>query len=276
MKKYLIISAVLSLAFVSCNKEVKTADAEPQEIVFDLGGEFASVVETKTTAINNVSGLGTVYCLCYDGSSTVWNIALSKSGDTYYTGRYWPNSNSPGYRFYAANVEMPGVDRVNVPNFDTDILCEYLGSPTVRSNNTLYLDHIFSRIGSLTLNTPSGYELIGSWSASVSYGCPASGCYYTISSGSFTTTTTTSTAIYSSNDIWTLPGSATITVSYRLRKGAWDSDTIVKSSTVTLAQGCVNNISGTLPGPDTPPTDITFSVNVAAWGTNNIGSISFN
>lgn len=275
MKKVLFVLGLAVLfGAASCNKDVVYNESgEPKEIAFEVKGDFNPVVETKTTAINDVSGLGTVYCLCYNGSLTVWNVALSKSGNTYYSGHYWPNSNSPGYLFYAANTSLAGPDYFYVSDTSTDIVCEYLGSPSVGSNNTLYLDHIFARIGSFSPSAPSGYSLV-SWNATISYSVPTSGCYYTISDASFHSGTSTSSSLSSSNDIWSCPGSASVTVNYVLSKDYWTSGTITNTGSVTLQQGKVNNISGTLPGPVPPPTEIAFSVSVTAWSSSSV-SLNF-
>ena len=71
----------------------------------------------------------------------------------------------------------------------------------------------------------------------------------------------------SSNDIWLVPGTYTISVSYTLTKGEYVVP-FTKTGNVTLVAGKTNNISTTAVGGSA--SEIVFSVSLTPWSNNAI------
>ena len=74
--------------------------------------------------------------------------------------------------------------------------------------------------------------------------------------------------------MYLIPGTYTIKVTYTLSKGEWSS-TATKSADVTLVQGKINNITGTVNNLG-GASEIVLSLSISDWTTNNISGISFN
>jgi len=77
---------------------------------------------------------------------------------------------------------------------------------------------------------------------------------------------TSETAITSTSDMYLIPGTYTIKVSYTLTKGDY-SQSFTKTGTVSLTMGKVNNISCTAIGGGA--SEIVLSVSLTAWGSEN-------
>ena len=244
---------------------------------FAAGGLDVSV-ETRATPVTELATFNVLASTGSAGSeSQAWApVAVTKSGSTYLTGKYWPAAD-PSYHFYASNAALTFAAAGSTVTADgsTDVVCAYLPSPAYGEPNALTFDHIYARVGSFSVATQSGYE-ISAVSATLKNG--VSGGTYNLRTGawsglsaasdracaSFTGGTSSQS---SSNDIWLVPGTYTISVSYTLTKGEYVVP-FTKTGSVTLVAGKTNNISTTAVGGSA--SEIVFSVSLASWSLNSV------
>ncbi len=272
MKKFsvFIIAAVAALSFASCQKNDRIPnDSEGQEIVLNVGDSFE--VDTKATAVTAVPS--TLYWGASTGTSTEsvkWATAsASVSSSKINTGKY-QTATATAYNYYVANQTFTVAGDMTVANNNTDIVAGRTASSS-STTPSVTLNHIFARTGSLTCNTQSGYTISGvSWKI---YGSPSdvqgTAGTYNMKSQSWTaasTKLTSETAITSTSDMYLIPGTYTIKVSYTLTKGDY-SQSFTKTGTVSLTMGKVNNISCTAIGGGA--SEIVLSVSLTAWGSEN-------
>ena len=273
-----------TLASVACNKPAEIQSGQetssPQEIVIGVGDGFSADVDTKATAITSVPS--TLYWGATTGSGTEtskWAAAsASVSSNKINTGHY-QTASATSYNYYVANqtFSVGASTTMTVANNNTDIVAGRTGgNPTVSPSVTL--GHIFARTGTLTANAPSGYTISNvSWKIVGNSNVNGTAGTYNLTSGAWTeasTKLTSETSITSSSDMYLIPGTYTIKVTYTLSKGEWTS-TATKSANVILVQGKINNITGTVSDLG-GASEITISLSVSEWTTNNIAGISFN
>lgn len=275
MKKFsvFIIAATVAFSFVSCQKNDRIPnDSEGQEIILNVGDSFE--VDTKATAITAVPS--TLYWGASTGTSTEsvkWATAsASVSSSKINTGKY-QTAPATAYNYYVANQTFTVAGDMTVANNNTDIVAGRTASSS-STTPSVTLNHIFARTGSLTCNAQSGYTISGvSWkiygSSSDIQGTAGT---YNMKSQSWTAastklTSTSETAITSTSDMYLIPGTYTIKVSYTLSKGDNYTKSFTKTGTVTLTMGKVNNISCTAIGGDAQ--EIVLSVSLTAWGSEN-------
>lgn len=295
MKKFVFLSAlsVLSLAAVSCNEASVETPEVSEQIAFRAGGLFDATVSTKATEVTT-SNLSTFNVNCVTGTlgsaeTTVFNQAFTKSDNVFKAGYFWPTTD-PSYKFYASNVELtPSASGPSVSAASsTDVVVAVLASPTFKAVNTLAFSHVFARITTVTINPPADGAKIDKLSLKVT---PKTGGTYslfsgngktdgtgwsTTSNGSETvlceTATQTANAVTKTNDLYLVPGTYTLTVSYTLSKPGYSED-FTKTATVSIVGGKKNTLNATLPNSNA--TEIEFSVEVASWEDNPINNITF-
>ncbi len=289
-KRFLLLGALIAAAAMtlcSCNKEPRTAassEAVPvpgSEICFE-SSELDMTV-TRTTAITAVSGLTSVNVHCFTGTAgsaetSKWTVTgKSAASGTLSTGKYWPASD-PSYRFYASNATITPAAAgatITAANCDTDWVVAKCLTPTFGTSNALAFDHILARVSTITINTQSGYELS---SVSATLKSANHSGTYKLSNGAWSSLGSASdnaagafsgntSAQSSSNDIWVVPGTYTLQVSYTLTKGDW-TGSFTKSGSVTLVGGKQNSITATAIGGSA--NEISFSVSINAWGTTTL------
>ena len=262
MKKFTICftAVAAALSICACDKGyVKTAE-EGEEIVFSIENDIDLTVNTRASAVTSLS---TVYWEASCEGVVKHSVAsYSVSGGVISTGKYWPLNGR--YDYKVSNVAFfTGTGAIAASN-DIDVLVGTAGGVTDNSC-TVTLNHIFARTASLTLNTQTGYELSDvSWkirSKGVETGTAG---IYTIGSGwsSAASTPLAEQEITGSSDLYLIPGTYTITVSYTLSKGDY-SEAIVRSADVSLSEGCKNSITATAVGGNAK--ELTFSVSVEPW-----------
>lgn len=292
---YFFVAVAFVFVLVSCNKDMPGKDAleEQVPVEFTLDGEITATVDTRATEVST-STLSSMNVTATTGStsetqvSNFGNVSFTKSNNVWRGGKYWPASN-PSYHFYAANMSMTHTTNgqtVSPTNANTDVVVGYLASPTYKQSNALTMNHIFAQIGTTTITAPSGFTVTD---LKVSVAPKTSGTY-NLKSGTWTSRGNAGSAQYlvgtsnsgasistaggSTNggdkDLWLVPDTYTLTVSYKLVAGGVSSDTINKTASVVIAQGKNNNISATLPA-DGAPTEIEFTVTVTAWENQNQG-----
>lgn len=307
MKKLnLILAGLAIVALAACNKDLGGASvpaaASPEEgrpeVAFRLGGEFAPHMETRATEITD-SNLGTLYVTATTGTSSetavsgFTSVSFSKSGGVYKGGKYWPSTN-PNYHFYAGNVALTHTSTgatVSPANAGTDVVVGYIATPDYEETNNLTLKHIFARFTDVTLKAPAGYTA-SAIKLSIQ---PKTSGTYNLKSDSWTTKGSAGSAVYlagtassglsitsaggsvsvNSNDLYLVPDSYTLTLTYTLAKGDW-SKAYSKTASVTVLQGKKNKITlvgdaANIPDPDDGDiSEVDFNVEVDPWTENEL------
>ncbi len=275
MKKTLyIFSIVLAAGLVSCNKNAMSVE-EPfadagKEIVIGVGDTMDAVVTTKATAVTALSG--NLYWGASTGTSTEtvkWATATGAvSSNKINTGKYLA-ATPVAYNYYVANHTFTVAGDMTVANNDNDIVAGRCAQNSTAAP-PVTLNHIFARTGTLTCNTQSGYTISGvSWKIVGQSAINGTAGTFNMKSQSWTaasTKLTSDTAITSSSDMYLIPGTYTIKVTYTLAKGDW-SGTFTKSANVTFVGGKVNNITVTAIGG--AASQIVLNLTLSAWGTEN-------
>ena len=273
MNKFKLYAASLLITGLAagCAKSVEPENQHPQQIVLCVGDDTIDMdVQTKATAITAIPS--TLYLSVTTGtrgSSETTKIAsasVSPASGKIATGLY-QTADPTSYNYYLSNCPITFAasgSTVSASN-TTDVI-----AGTVTDNTTspsVTLDHIFARTGTLTLNTQDDYDLSNvSWKiASVTGG--TAGTYNIAKQAWSSLTTLNSTSIKGSSDMYLVPGSYTLTVSYTLTKGDWTQN-FTKKANVALVGGKINNISGTASGGNA--SEISLSVSLTQWGSTNI------
>ena len=193
-----------------------TVDGRPGYQPFDGGG----VAATRASVVSSLSSFRVSAVTGSSGSESAvfTNQTFTGSAGTYTGTAVWPVSD-PSYKFFASNASLTYTSSgatVSASN-STDVICAYMPNPTYGEKNTLVFNHIFSRIGNVTVAAESGFTVSG---VSVTITPYVSGTY-NLETGAWTgksTGSATSLANSSpgtkSNDLWLVPGSYTVTCSW--------------------------------------------------------------
>ena len=298
---FTIISIVgmLSLS-VSCSKEAVKEDYHG-EIVFktDFEPEFSAVAQTKASIVDanalNSSGFNVTATKGSAGSETqAWNnIAFSKSGSIFRAGgagKWWPSTN-PSYHFYAANSALTFAaagTTVSPSDNSKDVVVAYKPSPTYNDANSLQFEHIYARIGQVSITATDGYTITnftvkitprvgGTYNIRTGNGQTNATGWSSTSNGSETTIASASSVAAgstsnTSNDLYLLPGDYTLTAAWTATKDDYTASFSGKTVNVSIQKGKVNTISANLKGN---ATEITFTISVTDWGSNAINAGTF-
>ena len=280
----LFFTFAAAVAAVSCSKPAELLSRQeasaPGEIVIGVGEDFSAEVSTKATAITSVPS--TLYWGATTGTSSEsskWAAtSASVSSSKINTGHY-QTASPTAYNYYVANqsFSVGATTSMTVANNNTDVIAGRTASSSSLTPSVT-LGHIFARTGTLTANAPSGYTISGvSWKIVGKSDINGTAGTYNMTSGAWSAASTklsSETSLTSSSDMYLIPGTYTIKVTYTLSKGEWSS-TATKSADVTLVQGKINNITGTVNNLG-GASEIVLSLSVSDWTTNNISGISFN
>lgn len=286
MKKIILFSfTTLLLTAVSCtkNNSIEPVDTKQTPVSF-LTSNAAVSVETKTTEVTGTtletSGFKVSATTGSAGSeSAAWtNIAFTKTGSVWTGDKYWPDSD-PSYHFYASNIDLAHTvsgATVNASN-DVDVVCAYMATPTYKVDNTLTFEHVFARIGSMTVSAASGYTISG---VSILIIPKVSGTYNLLAGAGQTDGTgwsgtstgsaqelANTTPGTKSNDVYLVPGRYTLTATWTATRGDYTKTFTGATYDVDIVGGKVNTIAATLGGL---AQEIRFSVIVSPWGSNAI------
>lgn len=295
MKKIFLSLCVLA-GLVACNENSLKPGGEEQsgKIRFLAGGPALTAnVSTKATVVTGTD-LDTYGFLANAVKGTagtdteVWtNQEFLKVGDTWEQDKWWPNTNSEPYRFYAVYPKTytttfaAGGPTISASN-EHDIICAYAANPTYKSVNTLSFDHIFARLTDVSVSAVSPYTISD---VSISITPLVSGTYnlytgagQTDGTGWSNISPAASASVIASatgtnnNDIYLVPGSYTLTASWTATKDNYTQTFIGKTVDVDLVAGKTNKITASLTGDG---TEIKFSVSVTAWEDNVIDAGTF-
>ena len=267
----------------ACNKVdvpvVAVEGEEGQEIVIGCGDDELDI---QTRATNITALPTTLNWLMTTGtrnnaaeakkySATGASVASSKIK----TGKY-QTATPTSYNYYVSNGTLTqasdkGPVTIAASN-TTDIIAGYAAAST-STEPSVTLNHIFARTGTITTTAPTGTTL-----SNVSYkivqasttAIVGTAGTYSLGTAAWTAATTrlsTATAITGSSNMYLIPGTYTLQVTYTITKGDFVG-TYTKSGNVTLVGGKVNNI--TISFPDPPAPEIVIGLTLTAWGTNAV------
>ena len=298
MKKViLLLSALVGLMACNQNGLDPTAGKQDGKIRFVAGGPaVTATVSTKATAVTatdlNTNGFKVNAVAGSAGADTeVWsNQLFEKVEDAWEQDKWWPNSDG-SYRFYAtyptsyAMTFAAGGPTISASNAH-DIICAYAASPTYKSVNTLSFDHIFARLSTVTVSMVSPYTISN---MSIMITPKVSGTYNLYTGAGQTdgtgwsstvegSATNIATAAFSegvsttSNDIYLVPGTYTLSATWTATKDNYTQTFTNKTVDVDLVAGKTNNIAASLTGDG---TEIQFNVSVTAWSDNAVNAGTF-
>ena len=259
MKKIILLTAA---GLLCCACSVKDHPVLPDDGLIRFYAEgLNTTVSTKTAAVTSMDSFDVIATTGTAGSETqVWG-PVQFSGNPYSADKYWPASD-PKYHFYAANENLSFSAQgcgITVADASKDIVAAYLPNPSYKNSNNLTFQHIFTRIGTIIVKSPSGYQIND---VSLALSAPVSG-RYNVRTGTWTPGTSQAQSLkVDSNDVYVVPGTYTLTVNYTLSKGDY-TERFSKSGSVTLEKGKINKISTTV--PEGSATEIRFSVTIDPW-----------
>ena len=287
MKKilsFVMMAAVAAVALVSCNKQpvdVVGPESEGAEFVIGLDDSFIASVETRATAINAVSGLpNTLYWGATTGTSTETvkyassgnAIGTARSSANIATGKYQTNP-ATAYNWYVATqtFAMTATPTMTVANNNNDVLVGRTAAST-STTPTVALNHVFCRTGSFSLTATNGYTATATkWELqSPTNSTTGTAGTYNLKTGAWASSSarlTSWTEVTNSSDLYLIPGTYNIRVTYTLSVGDYTSPLTYATTTVTFDQGKINNVVGTIDGEGAD--EITIGVTVTPWDTAN-------
>ena len=230
---------------------------------------------TKTAEVTSLSSIywgtttgGNSYGTASESAEwAVENAAVSAG--VVNTGHY-VDVTAPGTRnFYLSNkpFTVGASISISADNSEDVVVGRLYGCSTATPSVTV--NHIFARMGVLTMNAPDGYTIDGiNWTIrgkSGVYG--TSGTYdcrqQSWSSGSGLAGTT---FISSGSDLYVIPGAYEISCSYTLHKLGM-SQNVTATADIAIQRGKVNNVTATAIGGTVITT--SFALTVGDWGTNH-------
>lgn len=292
--------AIGALSLVACQKQFALEETDSdEEIVFTVDGlDSVMGVETKATAVTTAN-LTEFYAAATRGSAgsetSSWTSYhySGTSGGTFRGDaprKWWP-LNNPSYHFYASNLTLTfaAAGTTVAATTATDVVCAYLPSPTFCESNPLTFNHVFARIGNFTVTAAEGYTISN---ATITITPKTSGTYNLrtgngqtngtgwsstsngsatnlISSFSTITHGTSSASSTTSNDLYLIPGTYTLTATWTATRGDYTETFSSKQVNVAITGGKINAISTTLGGL---AEEIVFTVAVTAWGSSNVSA----
>jgi hypothetical protein len=275
------IKALLALALLlSCTKE---AGRQERAIVFDAKMGDVAEVGVQTKAATPITSMTSFYVSTTAGPINnqypVWNntvFSWSDSEEAYIATHKWPSPDLY-YHFYASNNRIynePDKTYVNVEN-NTDVLCAYMPAPVYLQKNTLEFHHILARLGKITvrpgtvfgegvseyyevtnvtvklfpwekgkydLEKGAGYDDGTGWLARVKADDPV------VVAQSAGPLSSAEPYYYQDNDIWLVPETYAILLSWTVRHETWVRSYDEIPAAVPLRAGQINDITFILGG----------------------------
>ena len=250
----------------------------------ELGGSPV-VAGTKATPVTGLSSFRAGATQGVAGNETsAWNNIVFSLDRTLFVGnRFWPEDMDPVYHFYASNSEITfdaAGTYVDVDN-SVDVVCAYLASSTYMSTNALSFEHIFARLGDVTVQEAVGYELTsvsltmtpyvgGTYNLRTGNGRTDGTGWSDLDSGVSTLVSLTAAGT-KSNDLFIVPGSYTLSCTWTAVEDDY-TQTFNKDVTVNLVAGKVNTITVTLGGN---VSQIDLGVSLCEWGDADVNAGTF-
>ena len=268
--------AMAAVVFASCNKDIDTPVVPEEtggEIVLGVGDGFEAIVDTKGTNITTVPT--TLYWGATTGGNAAgstaetvkWATASSSvSSGKINTGKY-QTATPTAYTYYVANQTFTAGGAMTVANNNTDILVGRTFG-TTSSTPSVALDHIFAALGTLSVTAKSGYTVSNVTWKFVSPSSSATGTAgtYNVRTKAWSSTTALAeTTVASGSNLYLIPGTYTVKVTFTLTKGDWTQN-YTKTASVALQAGKTNNITANMTSID-PASPITLNITLNAWGS---------
>lgn len=297
--KLAVLFGMAMFLTLSCQRSSLPA-VEPEEVFTETQVSFIPKgvedgAATKAEVVSSLDATG-FYASAVTGTPgadvAAWtNVQFTKIGDDFVGGKYWPASN-PSFRFFGSNAPLTYTATgatVSASN-TTDIVCAYKDSPVYGARNTLQFDHIYARVGAVTVSATAPYTVSD---VTIYLVDAKTGGTYNLYTGAghsdgtgwsnLTPSVATDLQIYrnagsivsgnsgtgTSPDLYVVPGEYELKASWTASVGDYSEgyETMSSTSTVSIQGGKVNTISCSLAGD---ASEVRFSVGVEAWGTRNI------
>ena len=238
MKRFVLLP-VLILSLVSCTREeCLVAPGTGESISFVL----KSSSDTRAVPVERLDAFNVLATVSEGGGETKrFYSPFSNSGGIFRSsqGIYWPSSD-PGYHFYASNQTIYVGNAAKGPyvsagGCQTDVVCAYIANPGYRTVNALEFNHILARVENVSTADFAGFEDVG-----ISLRYAYSGNYF-FRDGSWTALRykTQNLSLSGNNDLWIIPGTYTLTVSFKDASGI--SRTLYAQQ--DFSAGRINNIN---------------------------------
>lgn len=266
MKRFILFFLPVAVAAVLCGCEKEAASAgEGVEIAFHINGGIDFSVLTKASEVTSLSSI--YWEACQDGVVIHPVSSYPVEGGGVSTGKYWPLG--AVYDYMVSNVPFFTGTGVIAASNDIDVVVGTM--PGVRDNScNVDMKHIFARTSSLTLDTQAGYEISEIvWKIKSKGEESGTAGHYTIGSGwaANSTAPLEEREFSGTSDLYLIPGTYTVTVSYTLTKGDY-RESFTRSADISLYEGCLNSIKGSAVGGNA--VGLSLSVTVEPWGANDI------
>lgn len=262
---FLILS--LTFAAASCEREpVDTLYYASEKVSFATDGAAFALTRVSTGTAETES-LSSFFVTATSGTpgaeeEAAWTNAAFEGNGVYEGAKRWPKTD-PGWSFYASSEEMAfnsnGTYIASASN-TRDVICAYLPRQSVeyKAKNTLTFEHIFARIGTVTVQQEAGFTVTGisvtvvpkvSGRYNIRLGAgrgDATGWSNTVNGSAVTIA---STAGNNANDLWLVPGTYTVTASWTATQAGGVSKTYTgKTMDIGLTGGYINTLTLTLGG----------------------------
>lgn len=297
--KLAVLFGMAMFLTLSCQRSSLPA-VEPEEVFTETQVSFIPKgvedgAATKAEVVSSLDATG-FYASAVTGTPgadvAAWtNVQFTKVGDDFLGGKYWPASN-PSFRFFGSNVPLTysATGATVSASNTTDIVCAYKDSPVYGARNTLQFDHIYARVGAVTVSATAPYTVSD---VTIYLVDAKTGGTYNLYTGAgqsdgtgwsnLTPSVATDLQIYrnagsitsgnsgtgTSPDLYVVPGDYELKASWTASVGDYSEDfeTMSSTSTVSIQGGKVNIISCSFAGD---ASEVRFSVGVEAWGTRSI------
>ncbi len=192
-----------------------------EAIVFGVDGSFRTF-----TKASEITDLDAFYVSAVTGpagnesevfASTQFAKVDESVPATYKSDKNWPTSDE-SYKFYASNVPLvfAATGTSVTATTATDVVVAYLAEGTYKAKNTLNFNHIFARLGKVTIIAEQDMTI----SEIEVRLTPKTGGTYNILTGEWSGLTTGSSTLVADaigdneNDVWLVPGRYTLTASW--------------------------------------------------------------
>lgn len=309
---FIVAAVAMGVLSASCSKLLECASSSPdrtEEITFRACNLKTRAV-TETTTENLTSFYGYLKDNAYHSDpADILSYTATKNGSLWTTGKYWPLGGDE-FIFWACNRQFelrhdcsPSrpllIFPSGLPTQDVVFSSALSWENDITYGSTVYLSfyHIFARLGTVTVNTQSGYD-ISNISASIK--CVPESTYYWTDNmggydfgsyyGGFSRVDNWDEGEYNdafgmyilpppsfsdkalnigANDFLMIPGEYSLTVSYTLTKGDYTQD-FIRSGKVDIQRGCINNITTTAVGGNA--AELEMSISVQPWLDNAINA----
>ena len=228
--------------------------------------QLSTVFWGTTTGGNAAGSSPELVNWCADGNGA---LSANAVNGVVSTGRYIDASAPESRNYYVANVDftLGSVTTLSALNTMDIVAGRVFGSST--STPSVTLQHIFARLGTLTLDPPAGYSLSDiSWSLqgkTLPFGTTGT---YNLTSGSWSGCSGLESArsINSGSDLYLIPGTYTLLCHYTLSRYGQEQELSAQAE-VTLQEGRIHHVTGTAVIGSL--THLVLSVDIVPWGYPN-------